>query len=161
MESAGNFENKYETQKMKSSEQVKLEYEIFEINRFLESVEAPIFNSEGDKLSIVERIKAYKEDNIIKLKWNSKPPKNDYYNFFTWRNSLISMINRGSAMYSQKLQVYADTIEVNSKLKTLIDSLNLSERYKIYVNDELDEDVIMLYQDKHNPIQVKITVLNY
>lgn len=174
MENTRNFEGKHETQKMKSTDQVKLEYEMFEIKRFLDSVEAPIYNPEGDKLSVVDRIKAYKEDNEIRLNW-------DYMAWFDitkqlspysqkdWNQTLVTRINQISAMLNTRTFRHSDTIEVNSKVLEIIKTFGFYDdevkkigiKYQVIVNDDILGNDIYVYYDKHDPIQGKITILNY
>lgn len=51
------YEGKYEHQKMKSTDQVKLEYEVFGITKFLDELKVPNMDSEHKTLSLLERIK--------------------------------------------------------------------------------------------------------
>lgn len=60
MEAIWPFEGKYHTQQMKSTEQVKLEYEIFELTKYLDEIKIPNFDSEHKKLSLIERVKILK-----------------------------------------------------------------------------------------------------
>lgn len=184
------YEGKYEHQKMKSNDQVKLEYEIFGITKYLDDLKVPSIDSEHKSLSLLDRIKflyvndkiegneklVYLDQNIdlgSKHKWDYKGfwdawnlgcLEDELYYQLCWNKTLISKINFIilTNFKDDNIIIYA-----NEKMINLITTVNnchgnlFIKPIEIKLNPNVLDDSFVIQSPKDVRFWEKIYVENY
>ena len=87
--------------------------------------------------------------------WNYKVVESYHYEQNDWNQTLITRINQISAQIIKTTRTgEGNCISLNGKLKPLIETLlfykdgYLAGKYKVIIDDTLDSDTILVYNDK-------------